>query len=946
MRSRKNKLLEHFRNNMMNTNRSRRAWRLFYCLISLALALSAAHAAPPVTTTVSDTVYRADGSPASGTLLLTWPAFTAADGSAVAAGSMSVTLGSAGAFNAGLVPNAGANPAGTYYKVVYKLDDQTTNTEFWSVPATSPVTIGAIRSLVVPASVAAQFVSKSYVDTQVGPKANDAAVVHTAGTESITGVKQFSVPPSVPTPINTSDAANKAYIDAIPSPGIGQCGPGTYVFSLSAHIAPTCRGIGGIRFAEQYASLQAAVNDAGSSGSLIIPHNYTGTDTYSNPNNISITDLRGTPDRNKGFVNVVADCGAVGNGVVDDSAAIQTCITNNPGRHIYFPKMSTAIQGGGTASHVDYFLASPLTLSYDNTWLDGAVASNWVGGVTLKFASGVKGIVLDKNCYSCKLSNLQLLGGYNNNNGFDSNILASFPDWRGTEATLFQGDGLDGIQLLGGEPRLDNVYVETFARHCIYVSGDATIQSPSQPDFWRFDRVTVNSCAGDGIYLNGGDSNAGIGTMIDARANGVFGIEDNSPLGNTFEAVGTHTNHRDAIAAGVTQSVSSNTVSGNVATIVASSALINGTGVVGNWVTTSGQSDSTFNGVCRVLSASGSTLTCNFTHPNGNTTGGTLRTSTSTEVYNAWAAAGINGGAIGGADALGTWIQPYIESGQGVNNISVRLPTGAIVIGSNTNPTFNQDLSYGAPTWIHGGTSPTTYVSTATGLIEPQDTSLRWQFQAGQTTEQLEEIDFYEHTGTTKEFQIQKLASNAGVIQIPSGPEIAWLPGGNLQLSSGGTAPIQFNGNAEVLAGANFYQNSTTIPAFTLNTPGTHFVHLYNGNASNVFKIGFASGISTNPSSPVFSLPEVGAAVFANPVQTPAVNSGTSANTDLSGTLTLSGGTATYTFTQTYASHPACVASDETSISPLKVTYTSTTSVTFTASGATDVIDYICHGRN
>src|SRR5579859_6105511 len=189
MRHRKNKILEIFRINMMNTNRRRPCWRLFYCLISLALAVSPAHAGAPATTTVSDTVYRADGSPASGTLLITWNAFTAADGSAVAAGSMSVTLGNAGAFNAGLVPNAGANPAGTYYKVVYKLDDQTTSTEFWSVPATSPVTIGAIRSLVVPASVAAQFVSKSYVDTQVAPKANDAAVVHTAGAESITGVK-------------------------------------------------------------------------------------------------------------------------------------------------------------------------------------------------------------------------------------------------------------------------------------------------------------------------------------------------------------------------------------------------------------------------------------------------------------------------------------------------------------------------------------------------------------------------------------------------------------------------------------------------------------------------------------------------------------------------------------------------------------------------------------
>lgn len=62
----------------MNTDRSRLHRRLFYCLITLALSICA-YAGPPATTTVSDTVYRADGSPASGTLLITWPAFTAAD---------------------------------------------------------------------------------------------------------------------------------------------------------------------------------------------------------------------------------------------------------------------------------------------------------------------------------------------------------------------------------------------------------------------------------------------------------------------------------------------------------------------------------------------------------------------------------------------------------------------------------------------------------------------------------------------------------------------------------------------------------------------------------------------------------------------------------------------------------------------------------------------------
>jgi hypothetical protein len=127
-------------------DRSRLTGRLFYCLISLLLAVCPAHGSSPATTTVSDIVYRGDGTPASGTLLISWPEFSSADGYAVAAGSMSLTIGAGGAISVALVPNAGGTPAGTYYKVVYKLDFGATSTEYWSVPATSPTTIAAIRA--------------------------------------------------------------------------------------------------------------------------------------------------------------------------------------------------------------------------------------------------------------------------------------------------------------------------------------------------------------------------------------------------------------------------------------------------------------------------------------------------------------------------------------------------------------------------------------------------------------------------------------------------------------------------------------------------------------------------------------------------------------------------------------------------------------------------------
>src|SRR5271163_4952671 len=82
-------------------------------------AASPAPQSGPTLTSVVDTVYMADGTPAQGVLVITWPAFVAADGAAVAAGSLDVTLGTNGALNVALASNAGANPASVYYTVVY-----------------------------------------------------------------------------------------------------------------------------------------------------------------------------------------------------------------------------------------------------------------------------------------------------------------------------------------------------------------------------------------------------------------------------------------------------------------------------------------------------------------------------------------------------------------------------------------------------------------------------------------------------------------------------------------------------------------------------------------------------------------------------------------------------------------------------------------------------------
>src|SRR6185437_12588788 len=86
-----------------------RLWRLFLFVSSVTLSLLPLWAQSPTLTTVADTVLRADGAPAAGTLLISWPAFTTSDGRAVAPGSKSVVLASDGSFSVDLAQSTPEN---------------------------------------------------------------------------------------------------------------------------------------------------------------------------------------------------------------------------------------------------------------------------------------------------------------------------------------------------------------------------------------------------------------------------------------------------------------------------------------------------------------------------------------------------------------------------------------------------------------------------------------------------------------------------------------------------------------------------------------------------------------------------------------------------------------------------------------------------------------------
>ncbi len=195
--------------------------------VTIAACVYSAAAQVP-TTTVADTVYSANGTPAGGSVLVSWSAFTTAGGQAVPAGSTSVTIGAGGRLSILLAPNDGASPMGSYYTAIFHLSDGTTSRQYWVVPVTvpgaGPSTLAAIKNEVLPSSVAMQTVSKQYVDNAIaaattGFPLDSSPYVQKTG-DTMTG------PLVLPAdPVSPNQAADKNYVDenvAASAGGLGQ----------------------------------------------------------------------------------------------------------------------------------------------------------------------------------------------------------------------------------------------------------------------------------------------------------------------------------------------------------------------------------------------------------------------------------------------------------------------------------------------------------------------------------------------------------------------------------------------------------------------------------------------------------------------------------------------------------------------------------------------------
>ena len=136
------------------SNGRSKPWTL---VITIFVLLARNTAFAQTLTRVSDTLFNADGSKASGRMVISWSPFTTGDNTTVDGGNLSYTIPDSG-INAGkvdvfLAPNSGGSPAGTSYVVRYYLANGASYPETWVVPSSGPVTIAEVRTLTTPVPI-------------------------------------------------------------------------------------------------------------------------------------------------------------------------------------------------------------------------------------------------------------------------------------------------------------------------------------------------------------------------------------------------------------------------------------------------------------------------------------------------------------------------------------------------------------------------------------------------------------------------------------------------------------------------------------------------------------------------------------------------------------------------------------------------------------------------
>ena len=396
--------------------------------VCLCLVSGDAVAQCPSRTTVSDTLFNADGTLAAGRVVIAWPTFLIGS-CQVIAGQTSVNV-SGGIFSVQLYPNLTAVPAGTSYRVTYYLKSGQISTEYWVVPSsTTPVTLASVRSASVPAltmmfsqsqitglfSTLAKKVElptpcasgkflrsngssgQPQVDCVDGtgsgsnhsllsPTHSDTTTATVLRGDLITGLGvspswQRLTHPAVSDRYLKSNT-NEVIWSSGAAAGTGSC-INQFIRGLNSDAAPTCASVGGTDFASQSANVVLA---GPSSGVAAAPSFRALIDADVPP---EITRDAEWPSATATLTNKTLDVEGVGNVITTVSyVALMAASCQNATATLLWdtpttnPAVAACITGTNTQKGVADFADGAAAISMQMTW---PLPRDWTGAVDARF---------------------------------------------------------------------------------------------------------------------------------------------------------------------------------------------------------------------------------------------------------------------------------------------------------------------------------------------------------------------------------------------------------------------------------------------------------------------------------------------------------------------------------------------------------------------------------
>lgn len=110
------------------------------------------------------------------------------------------------------------------------------------------------------------------------------------------------------------------------------------------------------------------------------------------------------------------------------------------------------------------------------------------------------------------------------------------------EGVMVCGSGASGHGIeLKARAKIKDCHVTGFGGDGVHIEASVAYEPPTNANCWAIDQVRVSGCGGHGLYVNGGDVNAGHAIGLDCANNGGWGVYDSGFLGNTY--IGCHTSN-------------------------------------------------------------------------------------------------------------------------------------------------------------------------------------------------------------------------------------------------------------------------------------------------------------------------------------------------------------------------------------------------------------------